>query len=1314
MDPKSLDRIPAEARALGIVHPLSLGVGRFLKEASLVRTYASAVATVSAILRCSTIADLCSPEAARLLENRYSPFLAGEICASLWRWITSSRSRSGDAEPDDVDDDIFDDVEIDRSTPTQGQPQPSGPDPVPIAPAEIVVWAKRNGIEEHLDHPLPEWALPYSVRWEMRSVAAVPIRQILAPGFSLPKFAGSTFMRRRATAVLVDAAAKHLERFADFARSQRERLAERAARACTPKDPLVANLARTMAELHASLAPVPARPAGSFLPDRVVVVADPPSLVYDETIVHDFGGYPSSPRCQGVTFGLASWQIGAVPFRCHTCPSGQPCPHIGSALDEIRSLLADPQAPIHDQLPAVLRVPGWTRFLNYLDSGLAPVATTEPTDERLIWTVDRRASGIVIHPVIQKRAKRGTFTRGHRVGEYEWSARRDRTTSQADRAAFDVLLGNRGHGGRYVQSFNPSASEAFHVLSALAGSSNMYAGGQRAQPLSVAQARLRLYFEGHGEVFSPRLRLGPIERSAPEIAAAIVDNRYLVILDEASNRCLLAELQPEAHHLVQALARYALALPTEGLDELAQRLQRLQGSVDIEVPASVRGDRVEADSRTVVRLTPMPEEGLRVELRVRPLDGGPVFAPGEGSPDVLWVRDGKRQHTCRALEAERESAHALVRDAKIAEEWAHGPWCWNVADDSAALDILRVLRDRGEAVMVEWPDEKFRLHEVRRSELRVRITQRRDWFGVEGEADIDDGAVSLAQLLAAVRSGRRFVRLAANRFALIEDSLRAKLEKLDDVVFAGADGLDLGLLAAPALADLVEDQTQLEAVPAFRATLARLAEVEHHEPVVPETLRPVLRHYQVDGFNWLSRLAQWGLGGCLADDMGLGKTLQALTLMLTRQGLGPALVIAPTSVVSNWADEARKFAPDLTVHIYRGADRSSLLAGLGAGAVVVTSYAIAVRDCESLKTVRFATLIIDEAQSVKNATTLRFRAVRDLVADFRVALTGTPVENHLGELWAIFRLVAPGLLGPWDRFREKFALPIERDHDPRRQAALVRVVRPFLLRRTKREVAPELPARTEMNHLVELGPAERRYYEAARIEALESLAKRQGDGPADEAKRRFVVLAALTKLRLLACHPRLVVKETTVGSAKLTALGEIMGELKEEGHRALVFSQFTSFLDLVEPRLRELGFSVLRLDGSTPAETRAERVAAFQLGQADVFLISLRAGGTGLNLTAASFVVHLDPWWNPAVEDQATDRAHRIGQDKPVTVVRLVASGTVEEKVLAMHADKRQLAAGILEGAELAGRLDTDDLVDLMRAGVDMQDEEPTDGDEAS
>jgi SNF2 family DNA or RNA helicase len=276
-------------------------------------------------------------------------------------------------------------------------------------------------------------------------------------------------------------------------------------------------------------------------------------------------------------------------------------------------------------------------------------------------------------------------------------------------------------------------------------------------------------------------------------------------------------------------------------------------------------------------------------------------------------------------------------------------------------------------------------------------------------------------------------------------------------------------------------------------------------------------------------------------------------------------------------------------------------------------------------------------------------------------------------------------------------VPIERRHDRARQAGLARVVRPFLLRRTKAEVAPELPARTEMNQTIDLGPTERRLYEAARIEALESLAKSAGAG--DEAKQHIRILAALTRLRLLCCHPRLVVKDSPAGSAKLAALVELLTELRDEGHRALVFSQFTSFLDLARPLLTQAGLRTLTLDGSTPAAEREERVAAFQAGTADVFLLSLRAGGTGLNLTSATYVIHLDPWWNPAVEDQATDRAHRIGQDRPVTVIRMVARGTIEEAVLSLHEEKRQLAASILDGADAAARLDGEDLLDLIRKG---------------
>ena len=1332
MNPQSLDQIPAASARLGLVWRLQSELDRFVKSPRLSRMQSLAVRTVATIVRATTVGNLCTAEAWGLFEHRYSRQLAGEVCVLLWRWLQNAEEAPaegdegeavdvlGEMDETDGQSSFVDDTETpefvfdDSERPWVGElPGVTLEDLAPEEAADVLVWANRQGIEPQLDDQLPESMLPYSLDWRARRTFVVTARMALEPppGFALPLAGNSPALRRRAEKELREAAVAYLMRFAEFGARQRMLRTDRAQHAQPPSDPLLLELDRVLLEGKSRLLlDFQERPRTTYLPRAVNLVADPPTLVYTEELARSpLPAYPTSdPR--SVTIGLSSWKSELLTFCCHVCRSSTGCEHVVSAIDEIHALLHDPRTWIHRDLPTVLRVPGWSRFLERLDRTLAAENPIVVANERLIWNVERYGGTVAVYPLIQKRGKRGGFSRGQRAPAQDLERWRRHSPVPSDRAAIDVLLGDRDDGLGYSPTIPLAPGSTFRVLLALAGSNNVFVGTQRTQPLLVARARLHLAFDEHEGVFLPRFRLGPIERPAMELANAVVNHRHLVLLEEGNNRCLLAELQPEVHSLIEIMGKYEAALPSEALAELTLRLSRFQGNLDIVVPEVVRGERVEANARIVARLTPMPEAGLRVELCVRPIEGGPAFAPGEGSAEVLGIREGRRVHAHRQLEGERERAHTLVREADITEEWMHGLWTWNVADDGVALEVLRVLgeksQDAGQGVVIEWPEEKVHIHEVQRHQLRVTVLQRRDWFGLEGEAVSDDGSVSLAALLAAAREGKRYVKLGAHRFARIEDDLRKKLEALDDVVFADDESIDLGLLAAPILADLVQDDSQLKTTPAFRATLARLAQTDQVEPEVPEAMRAVLRHYQVDGYKWLARLAGWGLGGCLADDMGLGKTLQALALLLTRQHLGPALVIAPTSVVSNWADEASKFATGLNVQLYRGTNRADCLANLGKSDVLVTSYAIAVRDGELLKNHAFATLVIDEAQSVKNATTRRFRAVRDLVADFRVALTGTPVENHLGELWAIFRLVAPGLLGSWERFREKFAHPIERDRSARRQAALARVVRPFLLRRTKREVAPELPPRTEMNHLVELGPAERRLYESARIEALESLAGRAKTNSAEEGKRRMIVLAALTKLRLLACHPRLVLKDSVAPSAKLTALADLLAELKEEGHRALVFSQFTSFLDLVEPHLQGLGFSVLRLDGSTPAELRSERVAAFQARKAGVFLISLRAGGTGLNLTAASYVIHLDPWWNPAVEDQATDRAHRIGQDKPVTVIRLVANGTVEEKVLGMHAEKRKLAASILEGAELAARLDTDDLVDLMRTGVALEEEE--------
>jgi SNF2 family DNA or RNA helicase len=354
-------------------------------------------------------------------------------------------------------------------------------------------------------------------------------------------------------------------------------------------------------------------------------------------------------------------------------------------------------------------------------------------------------------------------------------------------------------------------------------------------------------------------------------------------------------------------------------------------------------------------------------------------------------------------------------------------------------------------------------------------------------------------------------------------------------------------------------------------------------------------------------------------------------------------------------------------------------------------------DAEHFSAQHWHSVVLDEAQVIKNAATKRSQAAMALTADFKMIASGTPVENHLGELWNLFRFINPGLLGSRERFVERFSNPIERGNQAGKQARqhLKKLIQPFILRRTKTQVLSELPSRTEITLQVTLSDEERHLYEALRQEAIEKIGH---VNPADG--KTMQVLAEITKLRRFCCHPQLVMKNATISGSKLAVFAETVEELLDNRHKALVFSQFVDHLALVRTWLEEKGISYQYLDGSTPALERKKRVDAFQAGQGDVFLISLKAGGTGLNLTAADYVIHLDPWWNPAVEDQASDRAHRMGQLRPVTIYRLVTQDTIEEKILALHAEKRDLADSLLEGGEVAGKMDTAALLRLLKEAV--------------
>jgi len=454
----------------------------------------------------------------------------------------------------------------------------------------------------------------------------------------------------------------------------------------------------------------------------------------------------------------------------------------------------------------------------------------------------------------------------------------------------------------------------------------------------------------------------------------------------------------------------------------------------------------------------------------------------------------------------------------------------------------------------------------------------------------------------------------------------------------------------------------------------------------PAGLRATLRDYQTDGLSWMQFLREYNFGGILADDMGLGKTVQTLAHILVEKEAGrltaPALVIAPTSLMGNWQEEAARFAPDLKVLLLQGKDRMAQFDQIDGADLVLTTYALLPRDEEKLREHDFHLVILDESHYIKNTRSKAAQSAGLLRARHRLCLSGTPLENHLGELWSQFHFLLPGLLGDEKGFNTVFRHPIERQDDPLRRTLLNRRIKPFLLRRTKDNVAKELPPKTEMVRRVELTGAQRDLYETVRL-AMDQKVRDEIDRKG-VARSQIVILEALLKLRQVCCDPRLVKslpsKKQTAGSAKLIDLMQMVEDLLEEKRKILVFSQFTSMLELIEQELEARDIPYALLTGDT--KDRSAQVAAFQQGAVPIFLISLKAGGVGLNLTAADTVIHYDPWWNPAAENQATDRAWRIGQDKPVFVYKLIAKGTLEEKIQILQQKKSDLAQSILAEGE--------------------------------
>jgi superfamily II DNA or RNA helicase len=604
-------------------------------------------------------------------------------------------------------------------------------------------------------------------------------------------------------------------------------------------------------------------------------------------------------------------------------------------------------------------------------------------------------------------------------------------------------------------------------------------------------------------------------------------------------------------------------------------------------------------------------------------------------------------------------------------------------------------------------------------EAHIREGSGLDWFELDLGMTIDGERFDLAQPLAELIGNHDphelagaldqpdtvlHLRLADGRYlSLPAMRLRPFIETLIQL-FAGGEAKDgrmrYSALDAAHLTRLDDlEGTVWTGDENIRVLGRKLSETGHIPDVaLPERFRATLRPYQARGLAWLAFLREAGLGGILADDMGLGKTVQALALIASEKAAGrldtPALVIAPTSLMPNWRREAEKFAPDLKVLVLQGLDRKDRFDEIEGADLVLSTYPLVARDREILAARVWHILLLDEAQAIKNPNATTTRQICDLRARHRYCLTGTPVENNLAELWSLFHFIAPGFLGDARSFARDWRTPIEKKGNDVRARMLAARVRPFLLRRTKENVAPDLPAKTEMVEAVTFEPAQQAIYDTIRLAMHERV--REAMAEKGLARSRIVLLDALLKLRQTCCDPRLLkgVKGVEkVGSAKLERLMEMIAELVAEGRKILIFSQFTSMLDLIRPRLDLAGIAYALLTGDT--RDREQAVAAFQDGPAPVFLISLKAGGVGLNLTAADTVILYDPWWNPAVEAQAIDRAHRIGQTKSVFIFKLTALGTIEEKIEILKERKAALAASLFDP-------DGSTSLDITEADIDM------------
>ncbi len=1014
------------------------------------------------------------------------------------------------------------------------------------------------------------------------------------------------------------------------------------------------------------------------------------------------------------------WRPGILTVTCE-CPyfdSSGPCKHIWATIltAESRGLLSwaasDPnlvmeeslggavaeaarpsaeldETPTRRQKPAEPKISPWRRQLAGITSAQEQAprpASSWPAKRQPIYVIDAMASGAAGRAILvtmgRDRKKDGTLSKPVRsVIRREWIAQ---LPSPEDREIISALAGASSYwggvnwaGGELASQWKLEQPLNAMILRQAAGTGRLFLqqGSELDGMLPLTwddggpwDFSLEVMRHGEGQwELAGYLSRGEERKPLSEIALAVPG----LVFTKTS---VAALAETASYDWLQYLRRHGPILaPDEDREEFVAALLESPGIPRFELPAEAQIHEEAAPLRPSLKIHGPAYAGapgaLRADLSFH--YAGRSFKPRDQARG--WYDPQTRTFHRRDSEAEKAATMLLTEAGARYENSLYRDVGWEVAPKKLPR-VVRTLVQHGWEIEAEG--KVFR----RPSEHRLSVTSGVDWFELHGEVNYEGGAARLPELLEAVRRGDSMVRLSDGTYGMIPEEW---LRKVGAVARMG-EAEDGHLRFRNSQAGLLDALLASQPEAAFDENFARVREELRSFQGVEAAVQPAgfqgtLRDYQREGLGWINFLRRFGFGGCLADDMGVGKTAQVLALLETRrearaagEQLPPSLAVVPRSLVFNWLQEAARFTPQLKVLDYTGLARDR--ANFQNYDLILTTYGTLRRDITALNEIEFDYVVLDEAQAIKNSDTESSKAARLLRGRHRLALSGTPVENHLGELWSLFDFLNPGMLGAASVFKVTGTGLRNADEETRR--LLAHALRPFILRRTKEQVARELPAKTEQTVYCELEPQQRKLYEELRQHYRASLlGKVETDGL---GKSKMIVLEALLRLRQAACHPGLVdPKRRAEPSAKLDTLLSQIREVLDEGHKALVFSQFTSLLAMVRERLDEAGVTYEYLDGQT--RDRQAPVERFQTDpQCKLFLISLKAGGLGLNLTAAEYVFLLDPWWNPAVEAQAIDRAHRIGQTRNVFAYRLIARGTVEEKVLELQASKRDLASAII------------------------------------